>query len=134
KNQSDRLTRPPERPRMTNYPTPWQRKTMWATLTAVFIVVLITIACSVIWIVANVVSFIQPILIPVAIAVILAYLLDPVVTKMCEKGLGRTKAVLALFAIVFLSIAVLVAWLAPVDSMQDTNVGSELPQYTQKAR
>ena len=107
---------------------------MWAALTAIFIVVLITIGCSVVWLVANVVSFIQPILIPVAIAVILAYLLDPVVTKMCERGLGRTKAVLALFAIAFLSIAVLVAWLAPVVSMQATNVGRELPQYTQKAR
>src|SRR5436189_4634518 len=107
---------------------------MWAALTAIFIVVLITIGCSVVWLIANVVSFIQPILIPVAFAVILAYLLDPVVTKMCEKGLGRTKAVLALFAIVFLSIGVLVAWLAPVVSMQATNVGRELPQYTQKAR
>jgi predicted PurR-regulated permease PerM len=119
---------------MTKYPTPWQRKTMWATLTAIFIVVLITIACSIIWIVANVVSFIQPILIPVAIAVILAYLLDPVVTKMCERGLGRTKSVFALFAIAFVSITALVAWLAPVVSMQATNVGRELPQYTLKAR
>ena len=119
---------------MTKYPTQWQRKTMWAALTAVFIVLLITIACSIIWMLANVVGFIQPILIPVAIAVILAYLLDPLVTKMCEKGLGRTKAVFALFAIAFLSIAVLVAWLAPVVSMQATNVGRELPQYTQKTR
>src|SRR5438045_3444019 len=119
---------------MTKYPTQWQRKTMWAALTAVFIVLVITIACSIIWMVANVVGFIQPILIPVAIAVILAYLLDPLVTKMCEKGLGRTKAVFALFAIAFLSIAVLVAWLAPVVSMQATNVGRELPQYTQKTR
>src|SRR6476469_4961973 len=119
---------------MSRHPTPWQRKTMWAALTAIFVVVLITIGCSVVWIVANVVGFLQPILIPVAIAVILAYLLDPVVTKMCEKGIGRTNAVLALFAIVFLSIGVLVAWLAPVVSMQATNVGRELPQYTQKAR
>jgi len=119
---------------MTKYPTQWQRKTMGAALTAIFVVVLITIGCSVVWILANVVGFIQPILIPVAIAVILAYLLDPVVTKMCESGLGRTKAVFALFAIAFLSIVVLVAWLAPVVSMQATNVGRELPQYTQKAR
>jgi predicted PurR-regulated permease PerM len=119
---------------MSKYPTLWQRKTMWAALTAIFIVVLITIGCSVVWIVANVVSFIQPILIPVAIAVILAYLLDPLVTKMCERGLGRTRAVFALFAVVFLSIGALVAWLAPVVSMQATNVGRELPQYTLKAR
>lgn len=119
---------------MTKYPTPWQRKTMWAALTAFFIVVLITIGIAVIWIAATVVSFIQPILIPVAIAAILAYLLDPLVTKMCEQGLGRTKAVLSLFAIAFLSIGALLAWLVPVISMQATNVGRELPQYTQKAR
>lgn len=119
---------------MTKYPTQWQRKTMWAALTAVFVVLLFAIVGSVIWMVANVIGFIQPILIPVAIAVILAYLLDPLVTKMCEKGLGRTNAVVALFLIAFLSIVVLVAWLAPVVSEQATNVGRELPQYTQKAR
>jgi predicted PurR-regulated permease PerM len=119
---------------MTKYPTQWQRKTMWAALTAVFIVLLITVGLSVIWLVATTVGFLQPILIPVAIAVILAYLLDPLVTKMCERGLGRGKAVFALFAIAFLSITALVAWLAPVVSMQATNVGRELPQYTQKAR
>ncbi|HEX8076470.1 MAG TPA: hypothetical protein VF511_01550, partial [Chthoniobacterales bacterium] len=83
---------------MTKYPTQWQRKTMWAALTAVFIVLLITVGLSVIWLVATTVGFLQPILIPVAIAVILAYLLDPLVTKMCERGLGRGKAVFALFA------------------------------------
>jgi predicted PurR-regulated permease PerM len=119
---------------MTKYPTAWQRKTMWAALTAFFIVVLITIGCSLVYLVANVVGFLQPILIPVAIAVILAYLVDPLVTKICAKGLSRTKAVVSLFAIAFLSIAVLVAWLAPVVSMQATNVGRELPQYTLKAR
>jgi predicted PurR-regulated permease PerM len=119
---------------MTKYPTVWQRKTMWASLSAVFVVVLITIAGSSIWLVSSLVTFLQPILIPVAIAVILAYLLDPVVTKMCESGLGRTKAVVALFAIVLLSLGVLVAWLVPVVSMQANSVGRELPQYTQKAR
>ena len=119
---------------MSKYPTPWQRKTMWAALTALFVVLLVTIACSVVWIAANVVSFIQPILIPVAIAVILAYLLDPLITKMTEQGLGRTKAVLALFTIAILSIGVLVAWLAPIVSMQAASAGRELPQYTLKAR
>lgn len=119
---------------MTRYPTPWQRKTMWAALTALFVVMLMTIACSVVWLTANVIGFIQPILIPVAIAAILAYLLDPLVTRMADRGLGRTKAVLALFAIAVLSIGVLITWLAPVVSMQAASVGRELPQYTLKAR
>jgi predicted PurR-regulated permease PerM len=119
---------------MTKYPTPWQRKTMWAALTALFVVMLITIACSVVWIAANVIGFVQPILIPVAIAVILAYLLDPLITKITARGLGRTKAVLALFTIAVLSLGVLIAWLAPIVSMQAASVGRELPQYTLKAR
>src|SRR5436309_12540598 len=53
---------------------------------------------------------------------------------MCDNGLGPTKAVFVLFAIAFLFIGVLVAWLTPVVSMQATNVGRELPQYTLKAR
>src|SRR5436190_19856591 len=116
------------------YPTPWQRKTMWGALTAFFVVMLVTIACSVVWIAANVIGFIQPILIPVAIAVILAYLLDPLITKMTEHRLGRTKAVIALFVIAGLSIGVLIAWLAPIVSMQAASAGRELPQYTLKAR
>ena len=92
---------------MTKYPTLWQRKTMWAALTALFVVMLITIAGSVVWITANVIGFLQPILIPVAIAVILAYLLEPLITKLTSKGLSRTKAVLAVFAIAILSLGVL---------------------------
>ena len=107
---------------------------MWTALSAVFIVVLIGIVCSIIWIAVNVIGFIQPILIPVAIAVILAYLLEPLITLLTQHGFGRTKAILALFTIAILSIAVLVAWLAPIVSMQATTVGRELPQYTLKAR
>src|SRR5438270_13595097 len=98
---------------MTKYPTPWQRKTMWAALTPFFIMVLITIGGFLVWLVANVVGFLQPILIPVAIAVILAYLPDPLVTKIFSRGLSRTQAVFALFTIAFLPSTPLVARLAP---------------------
>jgi predicted PurR-regulated permease PerM len=107
---------------------------MWAALTALFIVLLVVTAASVIWVTANVISFLQPILIPVAIAAILAYLLDPVVTRMCKGGLGRTKAVVLLFTLVFLSLVLLGTWLVPMISMQSANFAKELPAYTQRAR
>jgi predicted PurR-regulated permease PerM len=119
---------------MNKYPTPWQQKTMWAALTALFVVFLVTIVGAVIWIGANIISFLQPILIPVAIALILAYLLDPLVTKMCQGGLGRTKAVVLIFAIIFFALGGLVAWIVPTISMQSANFAKELPGYTQKAR
>jgi predicted PurR-regulated permease PerM len=117
-----------------NYPTPWQRQTMWAALTALFIVFLIVTAASILWVSATVIGFLQPILIPVAIAAILAYLLDPVVTRMCRGGLGRTKAVVLLFLLVFLALAALGSWIIPNISMQSANFAKELPNYTLKAR
>jgi predicted PurR-regulated permease PerM len=119
---------------MNKYPTPWQRKIMWAALSAIFVVLVIVIAGSAIWVAANLVAFLQPILIPVAIAVILAYLLDPLVTKISRGGLNRTKTVLLLFAVAAVAFAALMAWLVPTISMQSGNFARELPNYTQKAR
>src|ERR1700747_2830605 len=119
---------------MKNYPTSWQLKTMWATLTALFVVFLVTIAGATIWIGANIISFLQPILIPVAIALILACLLDPLVTKMSQGSLSRTKAVALIFTIAFVAIGGLVAWIVPTISVQSANFAKEVPAYTQKAR
>ena len=120
--------------RMKDYPTPWQRKTMWAALTAFFVVLLIIIVSAVIWTGANIISFLQPILIPVAIAGILTYLLDPLVTKMSRDTLSRTKAIALLFALAFFALGGLVAWLVPTISIQSANFAKQVPAYTEKAR
>ena len=119
---------------MNDYPTPWQRKMMWAALSAFFVVLLIVILGAVIWTAANVISFLQPILIPVAIAVILTYLLDPLVTKMSRGTLSRTKAIALIFAIAFFALGGLVAWLVPTVSIQSANFAKQLPAYTERAR
>jgi predicted PurR-regulated permease PerM len=116
------------------YPTQWQRKTMWASLTAIFVVVLITVVATVVWVGANVVAFLQPILIPVAIAAILAYLLDPLVTYLEHRGFGRTKGILVLFTIAFLAIAGLVAWIVPLISVQSASLARQLPAFTVTVR
>jgi predicted PurR-regulated permease PerM len=107
---------------------------MWAALSALFIVFLIVVVASVVWVAANLIRFLQPILIPVAIAAILAYLLDPLVTRICRGGLGRTKAVALLFAAMFLALIALGSWLVPEISVQSASFAKELPGYTQKAR
>ena len=119
---------------MSDYPTPWQRKTMWAALTGLCVVLLIVIIGAVIWTSANIISFLQPILIPVAIAVILTYLLDPLVTKMSRGTLSRTKAVALLFAIAFFALGGLAAWLVPTISIQSANFARQVPAYTERAR
>jgi predicted PurR-regulated permease PerM len=119
---------------MSDYPTPWQRKVMWAALTAFCVVLLIVIIGTVIWASANIISFLQPILIPVAIAVILTYLLDPLVTKMSRGTLSRTKAVALVFAIAFFALGGLAAWLVPTISIQSANFARQIPAYTERAR
>src|SRR6266446_9288809 len=119
---------------MKEYPTPWQRKTMWAALTACFVVLLIVVVGAAIWTAANIVSFLQPILIPVAIAVILTYLLDPLVTRMSRGTLSRTKAVALVFAIAFFSLGGSAAWLVPTISIQSANFARQVPAYTERAR
>jgi len=119
---------------MNAYPTPWQKRTMWAALTALFVVLLIVIAGAVVYVGANLISFLQPILIPVAIAAILAYLLDPLVTELCRRKMGRGMAIAVIFASVFIALVGLIWWVVPTISMQSANFARELPGYTQKAR
>ena len=119
---------------MSEYPTPWQQRTMWAALTALFVVLLIVIAGVVVYVGANLISFLQPILIPVAIAVILAYLLDPLVTELCRRRLGRGSSIAVIFSSVFIALAGLIWWVVPTISQQSASFARELPNYTQKAR
>jgi len=119
---------------MKEYPTPWQRKMMWAALTACFVVVLVVVVAAAIWAGASIISFLQPILIPVAIAAILAYLLDPLVTKMSRGSLTRAKAITLIFAIGFFALGGLAACLVPTISIQSANFARQIPSYTERAR
>jgi predicted PurR-regulated permease PerM len=107
---------------------------MWAAFSAFFVVFLMALTISLIWVAAKALGHLQPILVPVAIAAILAYLFDPVVTRMCRGGMGRTRAVVLLFLVVFLFLVALGTWLIPVVSVQSANFAKDLPGYTQKAR
>jgi predicted PurR-regulated permease PerM len=119
---------------MSTYPTPWQKRTMWAALSAFFVVLLITIAGAVVYVGANLISFLQPILIPVAIAIILAYLLDPLVTELCRRRMARTWAIIVIFLSALIALLGLFWWVVPTISVQSANFAKELPSYTQTAR
>ena len=119
---------------MSTYPTPWQKRTMWAALSALFVVLLIVIAAVVIYVGANLIGFLQPILIPVTIAIILAYLLDPVVTELCRRGLSRMWAIITILVLVLVALVGLFWWVVPTISEQSANFARELPAYTQTAR
>lgn len=114
-------------------PTDWQRKVWHAALTALALAVLVGIVVFVGHLVIQGLAFLQPLLIPVVVAVILTYLLDPVVTKLCEWGLKRTTAVVLLLLLLAAGFAGIVLWVAPPISHQAVAFGQALPDHTAKA-
>ena len=119
---------------MENYPTPWQKKTLWAALSALAVVVIGSIAVGLIWLTSRVLGFLQPILIPFAVAGVMAYLLDPVVSKLVAWGASRKRAVLYVFAVVSIGLAGILLWLVPAVSHQSVQLARKTPKLTEDAR
>ena len=116
------------------YPTPWQKKTLWFSLTTIAVVVIGSIAVGGIALAAAVLSFLQPVLIPFAVAGVLAYLLDPVVSKMLTWGIPRRYSVLAVFAVVSALLLWGVIFFVPAISKQTIHLLHKLDDYTRETR
>lgn len=116
------------------FPTPWQRKTIWAALSALAVVSIGAIAVGLVWLVSRVLGFLQPILIPFAVAGVLAYLLDPVVSKIVSWGTSRYRAVMFVFAAVSLAFVGLLFWIVPALTAQTVELVHSIPRYSEQAR
>src|SRR5436189_6432464 len=100
------------------FPTPWQRKTIWTALATLAVVGIGAISVGLIWVMSLVLVFLQPILIPFAVAAVMAYLLDPLVTRVSAWGTSRQRAVFAVFALLSLVLAGILLWIVPALSTQ----------------
>lgn len=98
---------------MIQYPTHFQRKTLWNAATGVSILVLGALVVALIWLLGSVFGFLQPVLIPLIVAGIIAYVLDPVVRILEKRGMSRLWAVVTLFLSILLAITLLIAAVLP---------------------
>ena len=114
---------------LSDYPTLWQRKTMWGALATFSVVTIGAIAVGLIWLLSTVISFLQPILIPFAIAGVAAFLLEPVVARIAAWGTSRHRAVLAVFAIVTVVLAGVMLWIIPAIWSQTGKLIHKVPAY-----
>jgi predicted PurR-regulated permease PerM len=114
------------------FPTPWQRKTFWAAISALSVVLIGAIGVGLIWTGSKVLGFLQPILIPFAVAAVMAYLLDPVVDRIVAWGMTRQRAVLTVFAAVTIALAGVLVWIVPAIWHQTGNLVRLVPRYTQR--
>ena len=107
----------PGRPDVTvpkgEYPSAFQRKTLWTAITGAALLGIGAMSVYTIGVVARVLQFLQPVLVPIAFAGILAYLLQPLVNRMVKRGTPRFRAMMwvwisfhLLIALLFLSVAV----------------------------
>ena len=123
-----RAMNPPE------FPTPWQRKTMWTALAAVSVAATLALVVGLIYVFSQVMAFLQPILVPFAIAGVLAYLLEPVVARLVKFGTTRRRAVTAVFAVTTLAFVGIMFWIVPVVSGQTAKLARKIPEITKQVR
>lgn len=116
------------------FPTPWQRQTLWAAATALAVVTIGGIAVGLIWLLSEVLGFLQPLLVPFAVAAVLAYLLEPAVSKLVQMGTSRSRAVFFVFAVVTITLAGVLLWIVPALSTQSINLARKIPRYTHQAQ
>ncbi len=118
-----------------SYPTPWQRKILWRAISLAALVAIGAMGVGLVLLGTRLLGELQPVLIPVAVAGILAYLLDPVVRR--AQGwlrLARTHAILLVFAVLVIAVAVAGFRVIPNLSSQVYRFGERLPALAQKAR
>lgn len=114
------------------YPTPWQKKSIWAALTTLSVVAIGGVAVGFIWLFSTVMAFLQPILVPFAVAGVLAYLFEPVVAKIVSLGTSRKRAVLAVFTIVTIALTGILIWIIPAAWTQTGNLVHRIPAYHER--
>ncbi|WP_411844807.1 AI-2E family transporter [Roseibacillus persicicus] len=96
------------------YPNDFQRRTLWSGLTGLSIVLLGAILVGIIWLGGRILGYLQPVLVPLAVAGIVAYLLDPIVEWLQNhRKLSRLKAVLTVFGVFTLIVALFISFLFP---------------------
>ena len=116
------------------FPTPWQRKTMWTALATVAVAAILALSVGFIYIFSYTVATLQPILVPFAIAGVLAYLLEPVVARLVKFGTTRLRAVMAVFAITSITFVGIMFWIVPLVSNQTAKLARKVPEITLRVR
>ena len=96
-----------------NYPTPFQKRTLWNAATGVSILILGLLLVGLFWLTGRIFGFLQPVLIPVIVAGIVAYVLEPVVRLLQKRGLTRIKAISFIYGVILISCVILVWLLLP---------------------
>src|SRR5439155_7654879 len=109
-------------------PTPEQARVIWLAVTALAGAVLVGILAGVIWGLCQVLHLLSPVLWPLAVAGVLAYLLDPVVDFIERRGAPRPRAILSVFALAMIVLA-LFSSVVPQVFRETRQLAEKIPSY-----
>ncbi len=114
-------------------PTPKQATLLWTALSGLAIAIILGLLGAFFAGLGWLANQLSSVLLPLAVAGIIAYLLDPVVGWLEKRRLGRTWAIVVVFAMaLFLQIAFFAAFVPSL--IKDTKkLGESIPQIRQKA-
>lgn len=114
-------------------PSLFQRRTLWAAITALSIVVIGAIAVGFIVLSGTVLSYLQPILVPLAVAAIIAYLLEPIIAWLMRHGWSHRRAMLSVYVAFVVFVIVLVVSVVVPTIGQAREVYTSRDNYSEKA-
>ena len=110
-------------------PTPNQSRLLWTGLTVLALTAIVACAAALVWALGRVLHLFGPVLWPLAIAAVLAYLLDPVVDLLARRGMKRSRAILAVFAVAALIVLGLGAAVVPRLVSETRQLAAKVPDY-----
>lgn len=114
-------------------PSLFQRRTLWAAITALSIVVIGAIAVGFVVLSGTVLSYLQPILVPLAVAAIIAYLLEPIIAWLMRRGWSHRRSMLVVYVAFVVFVIVLVVSVVVPTIGQAREVYTSRDNYSEKA-
>lgn len=114
------------------HPTRRQGHLFWTALSGVAIAILVGLIVLLVWGLGRVLDILSPVLWPLAVAGVVAYLLDPVIDFFERKGFPRPRAIVCVFAIAIIIVAVVCASVIPPIVSQTREFAQRIPAIQAK--
>lgn len=111
-------------------PTKTQARIIWLGLTGVAVVSFIAVIVVLVWGLGRVIEALSPVIWPLAAAGVVAYLLDPVVDFFERKNFSRTWAIVTVFLIALLIVAVVLLNIIPPIVGQTRSLVARVPEIS----